>query len=392
MYAVHNVILMMNSMLLASMNDEQECDAEFYMQLFLFIIVWAQHYLEEVDEFRPIQRLPPRIPRARYNFQTSTQDPIELFRFNEHELRYIVMLMREPHWHRTASRDKFSLLEGLCIMTRRLCYPARWADLVHVFGRSVSALGRIFHYMLTLMINKYAHLLQFDVTRFVNKLPEWAAAVARICPNTYNTVCMFLDGTHQRTCRPHPTNVPDGISHDDIQRSQFDGRLHKHGQKYHLVVAPNGVMTHGYGPVDGRRHDTTVLRLSGLARLLETLSINGIDYCIYADSAYAITPNMQVPVKNPAPNSVGRRVNRIMARARTVASECGFSAVTNTWQWVDWTRQQKIFWTRPADCYIVAVLLTNMRLCLRRFNVMSEFFNLSDTCPTLSDYLSGNWN
>ena len=40
---------------------------------------------------------------------------------------------------------------------------------------------------------------------------------------------------------------------------------------------------HAYGPVDGRRHDTTVLRESGLAAAHLNLTVNGVDYCIYAD-------------------------------------------------------------------------------------------------------------
>ena len=248
--------------------------------------------------------------------------------------------------------------------------------------------------MLDLLVNKYAHLLAFDVTRFVGKLPEWARAVTQACPDSYVTVALFLDGTHRRTCRPRPVRriLPEGMTLHDIQRSQYDGRLHKHGLKYHALVAPNGLIVHAHGPVDGRRHDTTILRESGLAAGQFGLTSNGVDYMIYCDSAYALTRNMVKPFYRPRPGSAQARVNTTMARARTVASECGYATITNMWQTLDFARQQRIFWTRPADMYLVAILLTNMRLCLRRFNQMSEFFNISDTCPTLEEYLSGNWN
>lgn len=318
---------------------------------------------------------------------------MELFRFSAQEIKCIVRAMDEPHWHYTHARDKFTLVEGLCILCRRLCYPARWNDLCGLFGRNKSQLSRIFAYMLDIMLSKYAHLLQFDVQRFVTKLPVWAAAVIAACPNAFTTVALFLDGTHRRTCRPAPraTQLPAGVTLSDVQRSQYDGRLHKHGYKYHALVAPDGLIVHAYGPVDGRRHDTTILRQSGLAARQADLTVNGIDYCIYADSAYALTRNLQKPIYRPAAGSAEARVNTTMARARTVACECGYALVSNMWQTIDFVRQQKMFWTRPADMYMVAILLTNMMLCLRRFNQLSEFFNLSDTCPTLSNYLQADW-
>ena len=205
-------------------------------------MICMQKWME--DEERARARA-PLIPQLRYQFEASSQDPRELFRFSEVELRYIVLLMNESGVHLTANGDKFSLLEGLCILTRRLCYPCRWRDIVYLFGRSAPAMQRIYSYMLTKVIRKYGHLLQFDVRRFVNKLPRWAAAVAAACPNnTYAEVVLFLDGTHHRTCRPGPSEsrIPAGITRDDIQRLQYDGRLHRHGQKYHVLVAPDGLM------------------------------------------------------------------------------------------------------------------------------------------------------
>ena len=360
----------------------------------LLILIPIINYFMECYEFQTPRPRRPRIPPLRYSFRNSQQDPRELFRFTANEIKTIARLMNEPYWHHTACRDKFSLIEGICILCRRLCYPARWNDLTSLFGRSAAPLCRIFNYMLDIILRKYRHLLQFDVTRFVNKLPEWADAVATTCPNTYTTVVLFLDGTHRKTCRPKPSalNLPPGITLNDIQRAQYDGHHHKHGFKYHALVSPNGLIVHAYGPVDGRRHDTTILRQSGLADAQFDLSVNGIDYIIYCDSAYALTRNMSKPFYRPAAGTVEARVNTTMARARTVASECGYSTITRMWTTTDFPRQQKMFWTRPADMYIVSILLSNIRLCLRRFNQMSEFFNLSDTCPSLENYLRGDWN
>ena len=134
--------------------------------------------------------------------------------------------MHVPHWHRTSERDKFPFIEGLIILLRRLVFPCRWGDVVDLFGRSCSALSRIFRYMLRYITSSCCHLLCFDISRFRAMLPEWAAVVRRRCPDTYQTVVAFLDGTLRKTCRPAPATykLPPGIKRHDVQRSQYDGR------------------------------------------------------------------------------------------------------------------------------------------------------------------------
>ena len=335
----------------------------------------------------------PIIPAQRYNFRDSPLDPRSLFRFTEEEIHQITSTMNVARWHKTYARDRFSFLEGFLIVCRRLVFPARWMDLIQLFGRSKGPLSRIFHYTLQLILSKYLHLLHFRVDRLRSQLPAWAAAVARACPNAYENVVLFLDGTLRKTCRPKPSQskLPDGVTQAMLQRAQYDGRKNRHGFKYHAAVAPVGLIVHAHGPVDGRRHDVIVAKRSGLLDEMNNLHANGVNYAIYADSAYGLHTHMQTPYRKPKPGSTEARLNTCMARARTVASECTYGIITNQWQAVDFVRWQRMFQTQPAAQYMCAILLTNIELCIRRTNQVAHFFACNDQAPTLANYLAGTW-
>ena len=55
------------------------------------------------------------------------------------------------------------------------------------------------------------------------------------------------------------------------------------------MVAPNGVIAHMFGPIEGRRHDAFMLNESGLTpKLARLVTPNGDPYVIYGDPAYGI--------------------------------------------------------------------------------------------------------
>ena len=202
---------------------------------------------------------------------------------------------------------------------------------------------------------------------------------------------MFLDGTIRRTCQPcpNPGRLPPGITPYQCQRAQYSGHKHYHGFKTHALISPSGMVVHMYGPVDGRRHDAFMLADSGLLPQLAGLTIGGIDYIVYADSAYPVTRNLISPIARAAapPGSVAARVNEEMAVARTCTSEWWYGITTNTFQTLDFARWQRQWLTAPALQYFVATLLTNCRTCLDGGNQISKFFNYPP--PELGDYLSG---
>ena len=88
--------------------DEDEDEDEDEILMLLAVTAAVIDYFYEHYEFQTPRPRNPIIPRERYSFANSKQDPAELFRFREEEIRSICTHMNEPRWHRTIDRDKFS--------------------------------------------------------------------------------------------------------------------------------------------------------------------------------------------------------------------------------------------------------------------------------------------
>jgi hypothetical protein len=282
-------------------------------------------------------------------------------------------------------------VEGLAIVLRRLAFPARWCDLVGVFGRHESTLCRIFHEVLEELDNVWSHLLVFNPTHFNGQLQNWRAAVVdRGAPDALNIVA-FLDGTLRRTCQPapDPASLPPGVTPYMLQRAQYNGHKRHHGFKFQCIVAPNGLIICCFGPVPGRRADPFLLLQSGVVTLLPDMrESTGRVYRLFGDAIYPFLPQLIRMFRDPAPNGAEAAFNRIMSAVR-VSVEWGFNLVTNSFQAVDFVRWQRFFLTRPARQYRIATLLTNCLSCLRGSNQVASFFDCA--LPSLEEYLAGDW-
>ena len=69
--------------------------------------------------------------------------------------------------------------------------------------------------------------------------------------------------------------------------------------KFQSVVAPNGLIANLFGPVEGRRHDSSMLGDSGLLRKLEQHAhdLNGDILCIYGGPAYSLRQQFMGPFR-----------------------------------------------------------------------------------------------
>ena len=81
----------------------------------------------------------------------------------------------------------------------------------------------------------------------------------------------FVDGTLRGIALPFQN-----------QRVIYNGHKRKHGLKYQSITTPNGIIATLLGPVEGRRHDSRMLFMSGIIPLLKNFSIgpNGERLCI----------------------------------------------------------------------------------------------------------------
>ena len=156
-----------------------------------------------------------------------------------------------PHEMRASNGTKWSGLEGLCVMLRRLNYQKRYEDMVAEFGRHPTDIGIIFNQMIYYIDEHWCHLLDnFDqMWLHQDNLRMMAEAIPdKGCP--LNNCFGFLDGTLIPNARPIYN-----------QRELYNGKDKVHGLKYQSLTVANGLIANLYGPVEGRRHDSTLLSI-----------------------------------------------------------------------------------------------------------------------------------
>ena len=181
------------------------------------------------------------------------------FRFRKQDLPRLMRALQIPDELKVGSEGHqcvFSGEEGLLLLLRRLAYPCRWIDLVDMFGLFVCEMSTLFAFMVHHVYDTFGQRL-LDIDVWVPHLPSFRDAIVRRgAPSPLNVWC-FVDGTLRGMCRP-----------SQGQESQFSGHKRIHGLKFESVVIPNGIIARLFGPEDGRRHDITLARKSGLYEAL----------------------------------------------------------------------------------------------------------------------------
>ena len=153
------------------------------------------------------------------------------------------------------------------------------------------------------------------------------------------------------------------------------------------MQAPNGLIAHMFGPIEGRRHDAFMLAESHLTEKLERLNQqNGKHYIVYGDPAYGVNKNILSPFKGVDLSDTEKIFNTRMSKLR-VSVECGFGKISQNFPFTDFKKNVKILLQPVAKYYLVATMLTNCHTCLYS-SLTSEYFNLN--LPTLETYLSNN--
>ena len=80
------------------------------------------------------------------------------------------------------------------------------------------------------------------------------------------------------------------------QKIFYNRRKKIHAIKIQSVVSPNDLVANLYGVVEGKRHDSGMLAMSGLDALQRySVSPYGHTLCIYGDPAYPLRPCLQAP-------------------------------------------------------------------------------------------------
>ena len=274
----------------------------------------------------------------------------------------------------TYNRVRCSSLEAVCLLLRRLAFPCRFTDLIPKFGRPKEVLCVIFNHMLNCLYERFGHLFtSFDQPWYSQ--PNLAMFAAKIhAKGAPLTNCWgFIDGTLRATTRPQ-----------EFQRLMYNGHKRVHGFKFQSVTAPNGLIVNLFGPVEGSRHDSYVLRISGLLQKLEAHSFNvdGEVLCLYGDPAYPLSPHLQKGFLNPV-NQEEIQYNQAMSSVR-VSVEWIFGDVIERFKFTDFKKMMKVGLSAVSKQYVVSALLSNMRTCLYG-STTSSFFDCQP--PALEEYL-----
>lgn len=299
------------------------------------------------------------------------------------------------------------------MLCHRLSYPGKWSRLRKTFSRSNASCCRIVLDLVDFLIDEWGDLLYFNDDLYASRHDEYCKAVENKTGNIVSTISMFIDGTKCAICRPTAVeNLQqqlDGVAIGDassLQRVCYSGHKRKHCLNYQGVNTPDGKNTYldppsipsytklfstagicisFFGPVEGRRHDSTMLRLSGLLDYIrEHPVLSQLGICIYGDPAYGTNDLICSPFRGAHLMEEQEIFNKTMSGVR-VSIEWFFGIVKRSWSFIDWNKKHKILLSPVANMVKVSVLLTNCGTCLRGGNQISEFFNCSS--PTLDDYL-----
>lgn len=153
------------------------------------------------------------------------------------------------------------------------------------------------------------------------------------------------------------------------------------------MIAPNGIIAHLFGPIEGRRHDAFMLGESNLITLLERIvKPNGDPYVLYGDPAYGISKHIISPFRGAHLTEPEKIFNAQMSNVR-VCVEWGFGKITQYFAYLDFKRNLKVLLQPIGKYYMVGALLINCHTCLYD-SVTGVYFGLEP--PSLETYLSNN--
>jgi len=159
----------------------------------------------------------------------------------------------------------------------------------------------------------------------------------------------FINGTVRKTCRP-----------SRFQRLLYSGHKRVHGIKFQSVVTPDGFIALLFGPIPGNRHDSYMLRESGLLDELEALMPDPEDfYSLFGDPAYPQSRLLFGGFRHPAEGSVEAQWNKQMSSVRE-SVEWLFGGVIKYWSFLDFRPSMKIFNFPVAQYFQLGAFLTNI--------------------------------
>eukprot|EP00644_Phytophthora_capsici_P002452 jgi/Phyca11/543127/estExt2_Genewise1Plus.C_PHYCAscaffold_110191 len=338
----------------------------------------------------------PLIPDVRFEFGSYPDaNALEDFRFTTAELKRLAETMNIPNVFITGAGDRLLGVEALAMLCYRLSYPGKLSRIRKQFGRSDSACSRIITETYCFLDNEWKDTLFFPDGMYAERHRLYVEAVTAKTDGLVDRISMFIDGTKGFICRPGKRKrrllalqceldaIPVGEK-ENLQKVCFSGHKRRHCLNYQGVSTPDGLCISFYGPIEGRLHDSTMLRESMLLQYIAGSELlKNVGVMIYGDPAYGISEMLCSPFRSAYVSSAEKRFNVVMSKTR-VSIEWLFGIVKTKWAFLDWNKKHKILLTPVARMVRTAVLLTNAMTCIRNGNQISKYFNCAP--PTLEEY------
>ena len=328
----------------------------------------------------PLQRYPKR------SFEYTPDEMRSHIRFNHEEFRELMTVLGVPDRFRFLSWS-FDGEEALLILLRRLSGVDTFKKLRSEFRREECELCTCFNGMIKWMVDTHGHLISGDLRRWRPVLRGWSRAVSQRSGDYdhgyYGYICMFIDGTCVRICRPTSGRTV----FYDLQRLFYSGYKKYHNLNFCCIVAPNGLCIDLCGPVPGRHSDKWTQSWSSTEVRLREL-FRGLDFTVYGDDIY--NNSDVIKRKKRGLNLSAEDIRQISKlNGSRVSVENYFAKVYNDWPFISFKKNLKVL-SCPCgvgNIYKVAVLLTNFKVCCQGSQVGGGIFGLS--APELSVYILG---
>ena len=100
-----------------------------------------------------------------FDLQNMTEDEcLSEFRFRKADIPRLSQALRIPDVITCHQGTICEGTEGLCMLLKRLCYPCRYSDMVHLFAKSVPVLCMITNQVLDYIYQAHSHRIVFTPT------------------------------------------------------------------------------------------------------------------------------------------------------------------------------------------------------------------------------------
>ncbi|XP_067016499.1 uncharacterized protein [Acropora muricata] len=298
------------------------------------------------------------------------------FRFHKSDIPVLLDILQLPQTFVCRQGTKCDGIEGICIALRRAAYPCRYSDLIPRFGRPVAELSMISNLVLDTIYQQHHHrITQWNNTVLSPELLETYAHAVHQKGSPLSNCFGFIDGTVRPICRPR-----------ENQRIVYNGHKRVRALKFQSVALPNGLIANMYGPVEGKKHDSSMLTDSGLLHQLEhhAFSRAGEPMALYGDPAYPLRVHLQVPYRCAGMTPQMEEYNKAMSAVR-ISVEWLFGDILNYFKFLDFKKNLKISLSAVGKIYITCAILRNALTCMYS-NSTSEFFDLDP--PSVYDYFT----